>query len=137
MRASSVLKSGRIPIWNQLLLFSQEDPNDKAHSNDDDGVIEKHDGPVDKDMALGPIAEIHVGGGHRPTTHVPGHLFHGGVGVAIGWGHLATIADLPGSVSFQTETLPNPPEYPFLRPCCNVLLHEAAIPRPDLRDSRL
>ena len=37
---------------NQLLLFSQEDPNDKANSSDDDGVIQKEDWPIDHGMVL-------------------------------------------------------------------------------------
>jgi len=46
-------------------------------------------------MALGPIAEIAIGWGRCPAN-VPRHLFHGVVGIAIGWGHRATVAALAG-----------------------------------------
>ena len=69
-----------------LLPCSEDDPNDKANSSDDDGVIEKEDRPIGNGvngMALGPIAEIVIGLGSRPT-YVPRYPFHGGVGITIG-----------------------------------------------------
>jgi hypothetical protein len=77
---------------NQLLPFSSDDPNNKANSSDDDGVIKKEDWPIDNGMdgmSRRPVAQI---GWRRRPTYVPRQLFHGGVGIAIGWGHRATIA---------------------------------------------
>jgi len=88
-----------------LLPCSEEDPNDKANSSDNEGIVKKEEWPIDYGMALGPIAEIAIGWGPRPSYGLR-HLFHGGVGIAIRWGHLATIAALPAESAFKWRQYP-------------------------------
>ena len=78
-----------------LLPCSEEDPNDKANSSDNEGIVKKEEWPIDYGMALGPIAEIAIGWGRCPAN-VPRQLFRGDVGNAIRWGHPVTIDALPG-----------------------------------------